>query len=67
MLKYHSDDVSIAAYHIMISPSTIGHRKMIAARSYVWWPKIDADIKKMVISCIPHQEIKKAPPLYPWI
>ena len=39
-------------------------------RSYVWWPKLDSEIEKIVKSCIPCQETKTAPavaPLHPWI
>ena len=45
------------------------HMKMIA-RSYVWRPKLDAAIERMVKSCIPCQETKNSPavaPLHPWI
>lgn len=39
------------------------------ARSYVWWPKIDADIEEMVKSCIPCNLVKDNPQkasLIPW-
>ena len=45
-------------------------RMKMLARSYVWWPKLDSEIEKMVKSCIPCQETKNAPavaPLHPWI
>ena len=45
-------------------------RMKIIARSYVWWPRIDADIEQMVKSCIPCQENRNAPPVAPmhsWI
>ena len=39
-------------------------------RSYVWWPKVDSEIEKMVKSCIPCQETENVPavaPLHPWL
>lgn len=39
------------------------------ARSYVWWPKIDSDIEKVVQSCMPCQELQPSPeksPLISW-
>ena len=35
------------------------------ARSYVWWPNLDADIKAMVKSCLPCLSVKPAPPKAP--
>ena len=40
------------------------------ARSYVWWPNLDADIEAMVKSCLPCLSVKPAPPkapLNPWV
>ena len=49
----------------------IGIVKMKAvARSYVWWPKMDAEIEKCAKSCVPCQKIQNQPalaPLHPWI
>ena len=45
-------------------------RMKMLARSYIWWPKVDSEIEKMVKSCIPCQETKNAPavaPLHPWL
>ena len=39
------------------------------ARSYIWWPGLDANIEEMVKSCTGCQEVQKAPPsapLHPW-
>jgi len=39
------------------------------ARSYVWWPKMDADLEQKVHLCSPCQENRKSPPeapLHPW-
>ncbi|XP_060074282.1 uncharacterized protein K02A2.6-like [Ylistrum balloti] len=39
------------------------------ARSYVWWPGIDADIKHVCKSCVGCQDIKNSPPaapIHPW-
>ena len=39
------------------------------ARSYVWWPRIDADIESTVSACIRCQENRHQPakaPLHPW-
>ena len=39
------------------------------ARSFVWWPKLDADIDKKAKSCQVCQLQQKAPtqvPLHPW-
>lgn len=39
------------------------------ARSYVWWPSIDADLESHVKACKPCQEQRSAPnsaPLHPW-
>ena len=39
------------------------------ARSYVWWPGLDADLEAKVKSCISCQENQKSPPqapLHPW-
>ena len=45
-------------------------RMKMQSRSYVWWPKRDFEIEKMVKSCIPCQETKYVhvvSSLYPWI
>ena len=45
-------------------------RMKMLARSYVWWPKLDADIEAMAKSCVPCLETRNAPataPLHPWI
>uniref|UniRef100_A0A8C5MGF4 Gypsy retrotransposon integrase-like protein 1 n=1 Tax=Leptobrachium leishanense TaxID=445787 RepID=A0A8C5MGF4_9ANUR len=39
------------------------------ARSYMWWPKMDADIEAMVKTCTMCQENRNSPqcaPLHPW-
>lgn len=39
------------------------------ARSYVWWPKIDDEIVKIIHSCLPCLELQSNPeksPLFPW-
>ena len=39
------------------------------ARSYMWWPKLDADIKTLVSSCAVCQAVQRDPakvPLHPW-
>ena len=39
------------------------------ARSYIWWPNLDAEIELMVKSCEVCQAVRKAPPsapLHPW-
>lgn len=39
------------------------------ARSYVWWPGVDADIEFLCKSCIGCQDVKHAPPsapIHPW-
>ena len=39
------------------------------ARSYVWWPKLDADIEERVKSCGVCQSVRQNPskvPLFPW-
>ena len=39
------------------------------ARSYIWWPNLDAEIELMVKNCAVCQAVRKAPPsapLYPW-
>ena len=47
-----------------------GTSKMKAlARSYLWWPGIDADIEQMVKTCIVCQQSRPSPapaPLHPW-
>ena len=40
-------------------------RMKMLSRSYVWWPKIDSEIEKMVKSCIPCEETKNAPAVSP--
>ena len=40
------------------------------ARSYVWWPVLDAQIEAKVKSCVPCLSVKPSPPkcpLNPWI
>ena len=40
------------------------------ARSYVWWPKLDQDIERMVRECGSCQKVKNVPamaPLSPWV
>ena len=40
-----------------------------SARSYVWWPKTDADLEQKVHQCCPFEENKESPPeapLHPW-
>ena len=48
----------------------IGITRMKAlARSYFWWPKLDADIETVVKSCVTCQEHRNLPapaPLHPW-
>ncbi|XP_061594943.1 uncharacterized protein K02A2.6-like [Cololabis saira] len=48
----------------------IGITRMKAlARSYFWWPKLDADIETAVKSCVTCQEHRNLPapaPLHPW-
>ena len=48
----------------------IGMARMKAqARSWVWWPKLDADIEKMVRSCYTcqlHSTKPQKAPLFPW-
>ncbi|XP_075534932.1 uncharacterized protein LOC142570433 [Dermacentor variabilis] len=44
-------------------------RSKALARSYVWWPCIEADLERMVQSCAKCQEQRSAPgkaPLHPW-
>ena len=44
-------------------------RMKALARSYVWWPKMDADLEQTVRQCSPYQENRKSPPeapLHPW-
>ena len=44
-------------------------RMKALARSYVWWPKMDADLEQKVHRCSPCQENRKSPPeapLHPW-
>ena len=44
-------------------------RMKALARSYVWWPKMDADLEQKVHQCSPCQENRKSPPeapLHPW-
>ena len=44
-------------------------RMKALARSYVWWPKMDADLEQKVRHCSPCQENWKTPPeapLHPW-
>ncbi len=39
------------------------------ARSYLWWPKLDQDVKRLVKTCCTCQEHKNVPavaPLHPW-
>ena len=39
------------------------------ARSYLWWPNLDAEIELMVKNCEVCQSVGKTPPrapLYPW-
>ncbi len=39
------------------------------ARSYVWWPGMDADIEKLAKECSVCQQLRPAPavaPLHPW-
>ena len=46
----------------------VAHMKS-QARSWVWWPQIDADIEKSVRCCYTCQKHKKLPgkaPLFPW-
>ena len=47
-----------------------GTSKMKAlARSYVWWPGVDADIEQLVKTCLICQKSRPAPasaPLHPW-
>ena len=52
----------------------LGHsgmsRMKALARSYVWWPEMDEDIKNMVKACLPCQSVKSSPPaapLHPWL
>ncbi|XP_039511288.1 uncharacterized protein K02A2.6-like [Pimephales promelas] len=48
----------------------IGITRMKAlARSYFWWPKLDADIEAVVKRCVACQEHRNSPapaPLHPW-
>ena len=40
------------------------------ARSYVWWPGLDADIESLTKSCLPCLSVQPSPPkspLNPWI
>ena len=44
-------------------------RMKALARSYVWWPKMDADLEQKVRQCSPCQENRKSrpeAPLHPW-
>ena len=44
-------------------------RMKALVRSYVWWPKMDADLEQKVRQCSPYQENRKSPPeapLHPW-
>ena len=44
-------------------------RMKALARSYVWWPNIDADIERMVKSCATCMSVQNSPPtapLHPW-
>ena len=50
-----------------ISPGIVAMKAI--ARSYLWWPKLDAEIELMVKNCEVCQSVRKAPPrapLYPW-
>ena len=45
-------------------------RMKAIARSYMWWPKLDADIESLAKSCLPCLSVKPARPkvpLNPWI
>ena len=42
-------------------------RMKAIARSFVWWPNLDANIESLVKSCVPCQSVKSAPPKSPWI
>ena len=40
------------------------------ARSYLWWPGLDADIESLTKSCLPCLSVQPSPPkspLNPWI
>jgi hypothetical protein len=40
------------------------------ARSYVWWPGIDASIERVAKPCVPCLQVKLSPPLaplHPWV
>ena len=44
-------------------------RMKLIARSYIWWPCLDAQLEKLASSCSACQETKNAPPkvpLHPW-
>jgi hypothetical protein len=44
-------------------------RSKSTARSYIWWPKLDASIERMVKRCESCQYAKDQPaaaPLFPW-
>ena len=44
-------------------------RMKVTARSYIWWPGLDAQIEKLANSCSACQETKNTPPkvpLHPW-
>nr|XP_055051722.1 uncharacterized protein K02A2.6-like [Misgurnus anguillicaudatus] len=44
-------------------------RMKALARSYFWWPKLDADIESVVKRCVTCQEHRNSPalaPLHPW-
>ena len=44
-------------------------RMKALTRSYVWWPKMDADLEQKVRQCLSFQENRKSPPeapLHPW-
>lgn len=54
----------------IVHDTHIGMARMKAqARSWVWWPKVDADIEKMVRSCYTcqlHSTKPQKAPLFPW-
>ena len=44
-------------------------RMKVIARSYIWWPGLDAQLKKLANACAACQETKNTPPkvpLHPW-
>ena len=45
-------------------------RMKMLARSYVWWPNLDAQIEEMVSACTVRQSMRSDPPkaqIHPWI